>query len=83
MKTYLEITTELKLNNRSHKLAEMLREMPVSSYWGPILVEVSEKLREHGNGEIHVDACFVMDEQRNTTDQDGNPLPGHAVLHKE
>jgi len=68
MKTYLEITTELKADNRSHRLAEMLREMPASTYWGPILTEVSEKLREHGDGEIHVDACFVMDRQRNESD---------------
>lgn len=32
--------------------------------------EVSEKLREHGDGEIHVDACFVvMDKQRNELDE--------------
>jgi len=65
MKTYPEIIAELKLENRSHRLANMLREMPASTYWGPILQEVSEKLREHGDGEIHVDACFVMDAQRN------------------
>ena len=69
MKTYLEITTELKLENRSHRLADMLKEMPAASYWRDILTEISEKLREHGNGEIHVDACFVMDKQRNEDEQ--------------
>jgi len=69
MKTYLEITTELKADNRSHRLADMLKEMPAAAYWRDILTEISEKLREHGDGQIHVDACFVMDKQRNELDE--------------
>lgn len=58
MKTYDEIKDELKRGNRSHTLADMLREMPASSVWRTILNEVSQKLREHGDGEIHVEWCF-------------------------
>ena len=83
MKPYEEIRTELKRGNRSHILADMLREMPASGVWRAILSEVSQKLREHGDGEIHVDACFVMDEQRYTTDQDDNTLTGNVVVHNE
>lgn len=83
MKTYEEIKTELKLGNRSYVLADTLGEMPASGVWRSILNEVAQKLRELGDGEIHVEACFVMDKQRNPTDQDGDPSPGNVVLHKE
>lgn len=60
MKTY----DELKRTNRSYRLAELLAEMPAAEYWRKILDEVSENLREKGDGEIHLERCFQLDAER-------------------
>lgn len=64
MKTHEEIKIELKRSNRSHQLASMLGEMPASTYWRPILDEITEKLRKLGDGEVNVEACNVLMRQK-------------------
>ena len=86
MKTYTEIKIELQRDNEHYKLAQMLIEMtPIqrTSFGADVLRKAAKELRKFGDQGIHVEACFVMDKQRNPVDEDGTPLPGSVVLHKE
>lgn len=64
MKTRDEIIVELKRDNRSHRLADMLTEMPAAAYWRNILDEVSEHLRTKGDGELNLQSEVILMRQK-------------------